>query len=474
MRLPSLRSTLMLWLLLPLTTYVVVDAAVNYHEARHTAQLVQQRMLLGAARMIGQQVQYEDGVVQVVIPPAALELFASPSHDRVYYRVARADGELLSGHANLASPPRFPAAEEAVYFDAGLNGQAVRAVAFGQPLLSEPGHRPVLIEVAQTLAGRDALAREIWLGTVQRQLLLLGLGAVLLWFGLRLGLRPVLTLREQVLRRRPGTLDPLQAAEAPTELAPLVAAINDYVGRLDHHMSAHSRFIADAAHQLRTPLTVLNTQVVYAIRHPAPEGRDEALQATLATVQHGMRLVNQLLSFSLAEAIRGQAPRQEPVDLGATVQQVLETLASLAGQRQIDLGFEGLAEGCEVQGSPRLLHELVANLIDNALRYTPPGGVVTARLLREPQKVLLQIDDNGPGIPASERERVFERFHRLNNQQSDGCGLGLAIVREIAESCGAVVELGEPPQGRGLRVTVHFTLRPQGEAAGTASAKALV
>ncbi|MDD0815337.1 sensor histidine kinase [Curvibacter sp. HBC28] len=452
----SLRSQLLLWLLVPLAGMAVLDTWSSYREAEHTATLVQQRLLLGAARMIGQQAQYQDDSVQVVVPPAALELFAGPQSDRVYYRITRGNGELLLGYPELPDPPHAPAAEEAVYFDTQQNGVPVHAVAFAQPLLGAPEQAPLHILVAQTLNSRNALTSEVWRSLVWRQGAVLGLMALLLGLGLRRGLQPVLTLRDQMLQRRPGSLEPLAPGRTPTELAPLVDAVNDYATRLDHHMSAHSRFIADAAHQLRTPLTVLNTQVVYALRTTEPAARQEALQATLGTVQHGMRLVNQLLSFSLAEASQGQARQQEPMDLARCAQDVLEALATLADQRDIDLGFETEGGPFHVRASPRLLHELCANLLDNALRYTPPGGRVTLRVMGHADLVELQVEDNGPGIPATEREQVFERFYRLNNRQSDGCGLGLAIVREIANASQAQITLDDAPGAHGLLVRLVF------------------
>jgi len=453
----SLRSQLLFWLLVPLAAVAVLDAWVTYRSARETATIVQERMLLGAARMIGEQVHLEEGVVQVVIPPAALELFVSPSRDRVFYRISERSGELLSGYYDLALPPRQPQPESAVFFDAAQRDRPIHAVAFAQPVFAAPDQGPILIEVAQTLEGRDELAREIWITAVRRQAVLLILVSILLWFGLRRGMLPVLELRDRMLRRTPGALDRQDETSVPTEIKPLVAGLNDYVDRLDRHMSAHSRFIADASHQLRTPLTLLNTQIVYALRHEESAAREEALGAIHNTVQHGMRLVNQLLAFTMAEAGVGHGPAQCPVDLADVVRNVLEALASVAEQRGIDLGFEQPSKGpAVVLASPHLLHELVANLVDNALRYTQIGGVVTACVASTPRQVMLRVEDNGPGIAPAERGKVFERFYRLHDERSDGCGLGLAIVREIAKSSHARVELLGPSSGTGLIACVVF------------------
>jgi len=450
----SLRSQLLAWLLAPLALVAALDAWLTFRSAQETATIVQERMLLGAARVIGEQVHLEEGVIQVVIPPAALELFASPSRDRVFYRASGENGMLLSGYYDLALPPRLPGAEEAVYFDAVQRERPVHVVGFAQPVFAALDRGPVLIEVAQTLEGRDRLAREIWGMAVSRQLALLVLVGVLLWLGLRRGMAPLLELRDRVLERRPGSVDRLDETSVPTELRPLVLAVNDYAQRLDHHMSAHSRFIADASHQLRTPLTLLNTQVVYALRDARPAAREEALRAIHGSVQHGVRVVQQLLAWTMADA--AQVPAMLPVDLAEVVRRVLEAHALNAQQRSIDLGFRGGDDSAVVRGQAQLLHELVANLVDNALRYTPAGGVVTAAVTRSGSQVTLCVEDNGPGIPQQERERVFERFYRLHDTVSDGCGLGLAIVREIARGHGARVNLSSPASGQGLVVDVVF------------------
>jgi two-component system sensor histidine kinase TctE len=324
-------------------------------------------------------------------------------------------------------------------------------VAYAQPVFTSTQRGTVLIEVGQTLDGRDTLARDIWLATVSRHLIAVPLLALLLWFGLRGGLKPVLALRDRVLAREPGSTERLDEARAPRELQPLVAAINEYAQRLDHHMSSHSRFIADASHQLRTPLTVLNTQISYALRQEGA-AREEALRAAEASVHHGMRLVKQLLSFTAVEG--GVASSQPPghVDLLEVVTEVLERESWLAQDRGIDLGLDSDGGSAIVGGHRHLVVELVANLVDNAVRYTPRGGEVTVRV--RGNEVIVQ--DNGPGIAEADRERVFERFCRLENSSSDGCGLGLAIVREIARLHGARVTLEDAPNGRGLAVRVSF------------------
>jgi two-component system sensor histidine kinase TctE len=450
----SLRARLLLWLLVPLGAAAVLNVLLAFREARHTATRVQDRLLLGSARIIAQQIQYEDGLLEVAIPPAALELFQSTDQDQVYYRIASAKGLLLSGYAELPPPPGPVRPEEYIQFDAVVRDQPVRVVAYAQPVFAAPAESPVVIEVAQTLHARVRLVRQMWATSLRQELWMLALVVILVWIALRRGLKNIVRLRDQVRDRTPGSLEPLDPGPVPSELQPLVAAINGYVQRLDGQMAARGRFIANASHQLRTPFTVLQTQADYALRNPDPAEKDEALRGILKGVRDGTRTVNQLLSLSSAEAVALHPRPRTAVDPVALVQRVLEEQAALAQAKDIDLGFESRLEPMELLTSEPLLHELVANLVDNALRDTPAQGMVTVSLRRDGERVLLQVEDNGPGIPPEDRARVFERFCRLHPGDSKGCGLGLAIVQELAQALGAGVELGDPATGTGLVVTV--------------------
>ena len=451
----SLRLQLLAWLLVPLPALVAINTWFSYRQAAQTATAVQDRMLVGALRIIAEQTYYRAGELHVEVPPAALELFESASDDRVYYRVLSPRGTLLLGYPELASPAAPPRSEEFTHFDATMRGEPVRVAVLAHPLIGARESEAVLIEVAQTLHANGELASQIWRQAIQHQVIILALAILLVWLGLRFGLAPLLRLHDAVLERRPGTLEPLDAAAVPQELAPLVQALNEYVRRLDRHMAEHGRFVAYASHQLRTALTVLNTQVTYALSSADAASREEALRAMRDGVRNAIRLVNQLLTLFVAEAARQAGEREAQLDLAPVVKQVLEELAAAAHAKSIDLGFEQRGSAL-VRGSAPMLHELVANLIDNAIRYTPDRGVVTAVLEASEARVTLRIEDNGPGIPIEQRERVFERFYRLHDAaESGGCGLGLPIVREIAAASGARVALSEPPGG-GLAVSVVF------------------
>jgi two-component system sensor histidine kinase TctE len=450
----SLRRQLLGWLLLPLLPLAAFDAWATYRSATDIATEVFDRMLVGSARIIGEQVRVEDGVPQTYIPPAALELFESVYRDRIYYRIAGADGRLLLGYPEFPPPPRTLHAEEVVHFDAMFRSEPLRVVAFAQPIFGAPAQNPVLIEVGQTLNGARQLASSIWFRSVSKHLLLAVLMIGLLLLGLRRGLAPLEALSEQVRKRTPGSLEAWSASGVTAELNPLVQSINDYVQRLDERMSAHSRFIANASHQLRTPLTVLNTQVAFGLREPGLAEKEEALRAIQQGVRHGARVVHQLLAFSVAEAHRS-GPLGRIVNLSDIVRESLEGLAPFAQHRAIDLGCD-MPPDAPVMGEAAMVRELVSNLVDNALRYTQQGGTVTVTVSSGRDGTTLFVEDNGPGIAVEERARVFERFYRVHNEASDGCGLGLAIVREVADAMHATVALSDVAGGRGLKVAVRF------------------
>ncbi|WP_290972701.1 sensor histidine kinase [Herbaspirillum sp.] len=455
----SLRSQLLLWLLLPLGIFVAVSSWVTYRNAVDMATATHDRLLLGSARIIAEQIRYDDGIFQVEVPPSALELFQSSAHDHVYYRVTAANGTLLAGSDDLPLPPDKLSPESSIFFTASFRGEKVRISAYGKSVIAAPDDELVIVEVAQTLQAHKIFSDQIWEHAVLQHSLILVFVAVLLGLGVRSALAPAMQLRDHMQHRKPDSLEPLAKLNIPDELVPIVDAVNHYVTRLDEHMAAHSRFIANASHQLRTPLTVLATQVDYGLRSGDLQGKDAALRGMDISLQHGIRLVNQLLLLSSAEAAgdkRGGAGEEE-IDLVAVVQQTLEEFAMFAQEKRIDLGFDCAYDSVTVGNG--MLHELVSNLVDNALRYTPRGGIVTVSLARNEAAIVLKVADNGPGIPEQERQRVFERFYRLSSGQPDGTGLGLAIVAEIAAAIGAVVALSSSDEQRGLTVTVTIPVR---------------
>jgi two-component system sensor histidine kinase TctE len=463
-RVGSLRGTLLRWLLLPLALVVAVSAASAYRNAVRAANLAYDRSLLASARAIAERVRLVGSRLMVDVPYAALDIFEADTPGRLYYKLTGFGGEFISGYDDFPPvPPGTPRSDAypalVHFYDGTYRDEPLRAAALYQPISGPEARGIVLIQVGETLEARRLFARSILVETVTGQGVLVLLAALSILFAVHGALRPLLRLRAEVAGREPDDLRPLDEHQVQREMRPLVRSLNDYTARLQRLLESRRRFIADASHQLRTPLAALKTQAEMALRGESPAAMREAVQAVHATTDETVRLANQLLSLARAEpGATARVPTE--VDLTGLARQACLEWSAEAVRRDIDLGFEG--EPTSILGEPVLLHELLANLIDNALRYTPRGGRVTVRVASG-EAARLEVEDSGPGIPVELRQRVFERFYRVPGQMAPGTGLGLAIVREIARRHEAKVELrdaGAPGDGGpGLRVTVVFPSR---------------
>jgi two-component system sensor histidine kinase TctE len=449
----SLRGELLSWLLIPLAAVVAFNTWTTHRNALTTASLITDRTLLASARVIAEQIKDYDDSIEALIPPSSLEMFTSPDRDRIVYRVAAPSGELIAGYRDVMMPPLPPTDLQPVFFDAHYRLDDIRAVAIAQPVISKKAGGNALVVLGTTLRGRDRLVSELWFKSLRDQVLLVGVAALLALFGLRRGLSPLMRLGAELVERDPDSLRPLATENIQTELTPLIDALNQAFARIQNSVALQRRFIANASHQLRTPLTVLKTQATVGLRDGNPATKNESL----AAIDHGLdmlaRLVNQLLTLARVEP-GSAALRKDAVDFVAITRMALEGLATIALDRRIELTFETETESMLVQGHATLLHELVVNLVDNALRYTPEDGTVAVRLKQHGVQIRLCVEDTGPGIPESERERVFERFYRIIDSGSQGTGLGLAIVRDIVIAHDGDIALCGDAAKPGLRVDV--------------------
>jgi two-component system sensor histidine kinase TctE len=395
----------------------------------------------------------------------ALDSFETDTLGRIYYKVTGLRGETVSGYDDLppvpANVPRsesYPALVR--FYHADYNGQPVRIAALLQPVYDDSMRGIALIQVGETLDARRGLTNKILLDTVLWQAGLVAAAALLIWFAVRLVLRPLMLLKREVESRSVSDLSDLDPALVHKEVRPLVAAMNASMSRIQSLISSQRRFIADASHQLRTPLTVLRTQTEMAQReigrHGAPAQVATLVDSIATTTDAAVHLANRLLTLARIEHSKGGLA--EPVALRTLVQEIALELAPNAVRAHIDLALEA-PEEVVVSGQGLLLHEMVSNLVDNALRYTPAGGSVVLRVLATDAGAVLEVEDGGPGIPAAERERVFAPFYRAPSSMAvnpGGAGLGLAIVSDIAALHGAAISLHDGTEGRGLLVRLEF------------------
>jgi len=467
----SLFGEILDWMLTPLLLLVPVSIGVTWLVAQGIANRPFDRTLEFNAQTLARLVTFQNGSLQFHLPQAASELLRADDTDHVYYQVLSADDELLGGDADVPRPPDEADDGEVIVRDDTMRGQTVRVAATWVELRGPDGAaRRVQVQVAETREKQRVLAAEIIKGVLLPQFAILPLAILLIWLALVRGIKPLSELEDRIRERRSDDLSPLDDSQVPVEVAPLVMSVNGLLIKLKETLATQKRFLADAAHQLKTPLAGLRMQADLALREGT--NADDLKQSLKHIGRSSIRAthtVNQLLSLARAEGgIGALAPQM--CDFARLAIEVVREAVPRALDRRIDLGYDGHqpgAPGVQLQGHPTLLKELVRNLLDNAINYTPSSadhpGVITVRVLGDPfgKVLLLQVEDNGPGIAEAERELVFEPFYRVLGSEADGSGLGLPIVREIADRHAAQVSHEEAHPGRqppGSRFTVRFEL----------------
>ena len=446
---PTLRSKLLRWLLVPLCLVLLVDVVGSYVAVRAIVRSIYDGELAEIARELVLHVRLEGGQVAFDLSGDAERTLLLDEYDDVYYAVHGARGRLLGGRADL---PSLPNGQEALGFaDVFYAGTPVRIAALTRTV----GEQPVTIEVAETTVKRSKLARQLLFGVALPQVGLIALAALLVWLGVARGLGPLEHLRRAVVARSHLDMSAIEAQGVPGEVHPLVVAINDLMQRLGAVLDFQARFIADTAHQLRTPVAGLKAHIEVALREKNLTETRTSLAHLYTSAERLSRLVGQLLSLARNEPHSARSENFAPLDFNKLTFDTTTEWVAHAYKKNIDLGFEGVERAVMVRGDATRLTELINNLVDNAIRYTPPGGRVTVHVRAEPRPQLV-VSDDGPRIPVEERERVFERFHRLLGSHNEGSGLGLAIVRDIASLHEAEIDLMDDVDGVGNTFIVTF------------------
>lgn len=458
----SLRSQLLIGILVPLLLGIAANTVSLYRQALRAADTAYDRTLLASAKSIGEQLQVtgagDAARVQATVPYSALEAFEADNRSRMYFKVSGFQGEMVSGFEDLPAwrgrlPDKGPYAALVDFYDDRYRDQPVRVAVLLQPVASPDGRGMATIQVAETLELRQTLARQLLVDTLWRQaaLLVVLVGAVL-WVVQR-ATQPVRELSAQLRDRAENDLSPIAAADAPRELQPLLDATNQVMGRLAHLLEHQKRFVRDSAHQLRTPLAVLKTQVQSALRGDVEA--PQALQEMRHTVERATQLANQMLSLAKVEQLRqqGDAP---VLDWAEIARAVALDLGALIAERQLD--FEITTVAAPVRAHEWALRELTRNLLHNAIKHCPEGGTLAMHLVSDGRTAALTIADSGAGLPPGLRARLFQPFAA---GERGGSGLGLAICGEIVRSLAGSITLDDRIGGGrvvGLDATVRVPL----------------
>jgi two-component system sensor histidine kinase TctE len=452
----SIRRRLLQFLISSLVVVIAGAAAVTYVVALQAANNAYDRSLLDSTLDIAQNVHLDAAGSHIDLPQKAIDAIVYDQVDRVIFQVRAPSGAVIGGALDLPPPDGIGVGQNA-FFDDVYHGEPIRVAA-------HKAAGGVVVQVGETLHKRNLVVAEIVFAELVPTLLIALAAIALAWLGVARGLRPLEHLRSELVRRDAGDLRPLPAMAAPVEIAPVVSAFNRLLVQVRDATTMQQRFLANAAHQLRTPLAGLQMHLELLLRRELPSDlRSEVERMHGATVR-ASRLARQLLALAKAESAPDDRSTSELVDLRTVAGNAADQWAPRAHAVGIDLGF-GL-ERAEIRGDPLLLPELVDNLVDNALRYTPAGGAVTVRTGCVDGTPYLSVEDTGAGIPASERANVMERFYRIPGTPGEGSGLGLAIVREVASRHRGVVEIDAAPGSSGTRVRVMF---PQAVFAASAS-----
>jgi two-component system sensor histidine kinase TctE len=456
---PSLKRRLLLTLLLPLCCILSILGIAGAWLVYRMVQDASDRVLSGSLQAISETLSVQQGYLTLDLPPSALGMLENSDRDNIYYSI-RYRGKLITGYPELPSSDTSFRLNEVRFSDSVFHGVPIRIAA--EAKLVPQLDFPVIVQVAETTKNRTGMAHRLQISLIFGEIFLLVVIASLMFLAVAWGLRPLATLSRDVeARNSQDEMDfaPLPVSSVPLEAAPFVSAFNNLLGHVETSFQTLRRFTSDASHQLRAPLAVVRTHVELLSRHS--DGTAE-MRGTVADIHNGVKvlqhLIVQLISLAKAERPNGDTEESVNFDLVECAAAAGRTYAAQALARKMELSFEASSDSVYVLGNPFFAGEMIANLLDNAIRYGNPGGHIIFRVTETPG--ILEIEDDGPGIAEQDRERVFERFFRLpRNADREGSGLGLPIVQALGRRLGATVWLETPASGKGLKAVVRFRVQ---------------
>lgn len=446
----SLRAKLLQWLVITLMAVNVAAAAAAYWLAWMPAQSALDQSLADAAWALVPHVKETDTSVELRLSQQAEQILRVDHLDEVFFVVRDLSGKTIAGDRDFPVMQIPDSGKPWIAYGARMRGEDVRVIS----LRTQVGGETVLIGAAETRVKRQEIRLRILLSLIALELLLVLLIPFVVWLVLKRGLQPLRDLESNLEKRSSDDLSPLPLQNAPAEIVPFIRAMNELLNRVQGSARARQDFLANAAHQLRTPLAGFRAQLEWLRGHHRHDTETtESTSLMLASTERMARQANQLLALARSEPGDFERHRLEQLSLDGLVAESVQQFVEDALKKNIDIGFD--LQPTRVAGDRFLLRDMIDNLVDNAIRYSPHGSSVTVSCLTVDGHGILMVEDSGPGIPESEKERVFNRFYRLDQSQP-GTGLGLAIVRDIARDHDAVIELSPGQEGKGTVFVVRF------------------
>ncbi|WP_171020005.1 sensor histidine kinase [Hydrogenophaga sp. 2FB] len=459
----SIRRALLAVLIPGMLLVFSAELWLAWRTASDAADAAYDRSLLGAVKSIDSSISTASGGLGVELPYRMLEFFELTANGKVYYRVATEDGLVEIGSPGLPLPPESLKTGVPQFYDGAYFGEAVRVGSYARelspPLAGAPGSQRVVIQVAETLEARNDFRQSLVLQSGARDFFLVVVASALFGLTIAWAMRPLARLRQDVESRSPQDLTPIASDDVPAELLPLVGAINHHVARNRAQSEQQRRFVDDASHQLRTPLTTLATQVAYALREDDPTALRTVMEDIRYQLDETIRQTNQMLAMAKADSA---PPTPEALDAVVMAEGLMRRWWPVARQQGVDLGLHAPMARLPFHGESALLNEALSNLLHNAIHHGGKGGHVTLALASGGGHVRFSVTDGGPGMPLEELQRAGERFFRGSARQVPGSGLGLSIARSVALRHGGSLRVDTGPQGRGLVVVMDLSAGVEG------------
>jgi two-component system, OmpR family, sensor histidine kinase TctE len=442
----SISRRLIFWLAVPLMLMASIGALVHYFNNIAPSVISSDRRLKDAAAAIMSHVVVKDGAVVLDPSTSATPL---PAKSDFAFAIYDAQGRRLEGDPRVL-PVTMDTDAGQLFSMAQIDHRSLRVLTTRFDTRSGT----IFITVADERSGRDSAAHYGFVSTLLWDFVQLDVTFVLVWIGIHLALKPVNRLRDEIAQRSPLDLRPIVETTSPREISPVVITLNRLFAALRAATQSQQQFIANTAHQLRTPIAGMQAQLDVLAAEPAAQPILDRLNTLRESIRQLGHASNQLLTLARADPSANLAAKNHAVNLASLAGDIASRYFDRALKSNIDLGVE--TEDVSIIADPSLLDDLLSNLVDNALKYTPAGGRVTLLVTTVKQKAQIAVEDSGPGIPEAERQRVRQRFYRLPNSPGHGSGLGLAIVEEIATLYGGTLAIGTGSGGKGARFTVQF------------------